>query len=101
MCISYQSVSGLRSCGLWLEHHPRKVLVTAVLVGAQRCANLLAVEDAFVPVLKLSLGGVAVDLLLARAPSERRDPQLVRLARLVSDVRPAESGPGQSRPAEG
>jgi hypothetical protein len=42
-----------------------------------------------------------VDLLLARAPSERRDPQLVRLARLVSDVRPGESGPGQSRPAEG
>ena len=40
----YQSVSGLRSCGLWLEHHQRKVLVTAVLVGAQRCANLLAAE---------------------------------------------------------
>jgi len=34
---------------------------------AHGAANLLAVEDAFVPVLKLSLGGVAVDLLLARA----------------------------------
>ena len=60
--VLYQSVSGLRSCGLWLEHHPRKVLVTAVLVGAQRCANLLAVE--LVVDVEILLGRRAVRELL-------------------------------------